>query len=138
MAKVGAVVSAIVASSCCWLPPLLILFGVSGAGMVAALEEYRPYTMGVTFAFLAAAFYFTYRPKRAGGTPDCCDPVTKKARRFNMMAINKVMLWCVTAMAVVFLFFPQLVTGLFAPDAGEFTDDMDRVVLRVEGMTCPG
>jgi hypothetical protein len=138
MAKVGTVLSAIMASSCCWLPPLLILFGVSGAGMVAALEEYRPYMIVVTFSFLAAAFYFTYRKKPApAGQADCCAPAAG-ARRFNMMTMNKVMLWGVTALAVVFLFFPQYVTRLIAPETGEFTADMDRTVLRVEGMTCPG
>lgn len=139
VAKVGTVLSAIMASSCCWLPPILILFGVSGAGMVAALEEYRPYMMVVTFSFLGAAFYFTYRPKHApAGAADCCAPAAAGARRFNMMMMNKVMLWGVTAMAVVFLFFPQFVTGLMAPDAGEFTADMNRTVLHVEGMTCQG
>ncbi len=139
VAKVGTVLSAIMASSCCWLPPLLILFGVSGAGMVAALEEYRPYMIVVTFSFLGAAFYFTYRPKRApAGEADCCAPAATGARRFNMMTMNKVMLWGVTAMAVVFLFFPQYVTGMLVPDPGEFTPEMQVTVLHVEGMTCEG
>ena len=106
---------------------------------IVALEEYRPYMMVVTFSFLGAAFYFTYRPKRApAGEADCCAPAAAGARRLNMMTMNKIMLWGVTAMAVVFLFFPQFVTGLMAPDAGEFTADMDRTVLHVEGMTCLG
>ena len=139
MAKVGTVLSAVMASSCCWLPPLLIVFGVSGAGMIAALEEYRPYMIVVTFSFLAAAFYFTYRKQPApAGQVDCCAPAAAGVRRFNMMTMNKVMLWGVTVLAVVFLFFPQYVTRLIAPDTGEFTADMDRTVLRVEGMTCPG
>lgn len=139
IAKAGTVVSAIMASSCCWLPPVLILFGVSGAGMVATLEEYRPLMMVVTFSFLGMAFYFTYRPKRAAaGQEDCCAPAANSGRRFNMMMMNKVMLWAVTVMAVVFLFFPQLVAAMLAPDNGEFTANMDRTVLKVEGMTCPG
>ena len=155
IAKAGTVLSAIMASSCCWLPPLLIVFGVSGAGMVAALEEYRPRFMVVTFSFLAAAFYFTYRPRgKKGG--DCCAAATlplqseastsdessapapaARRSRFNMMAMNKAMLWAVTAMAIVFLFFPQHMTSLFKPD-DEVTADMTRAMLRIEGMTCPG
>ena len=54
-----------------------------------------------------------------------------------MMTLNKVMLWGVTAMAVVFLFFPQFVTRLFSP-GGEFTAEMHRTVFVVEGMTCEG
>ena len=139
IAKVGTIVSAIVASSCCWLPPILLVAGVSGAGMTAALEEYRPYFIVVTFSFLAAAFYMTYRrrPATDGDVEDCCAPAVVSGRRFNMMAMNKIMLWCVTVMAVVFLFFPQAVTGLFA-SGNEFTADMDQTVIKVVGMTCPG
>jgi len=134
------------ASSCCWLPPILILAGVSGAGMSQALESYRVPFMVVTFGFLGIAFYFTYRPRRAnaGGTTDAqpaaepnATPAPPVKRRFNMMAMNKVMLWAVTVMAVLFLFFPQSITGLFAAD-DEFTSDMQRTVLVVEGMTCEG
>jgi hypothetical protein len=50
------------------------------------------------------------------------------------MTMNKLLLWVVTVLAVVFLFFPQAFTS-FAPADGEFTADMDRTVLTVEGMT---
>ncbi|MEO1972676.1 MAG: hypothetical protein ABGX07_14035, partial [Pirellulaceae bacterium] len=42
IAKIGTIVSAIIASSCCWLPPLLLLVGVSGAGMAKTMNDYRP------------------------------------------------------------------------------------------------
>lgn len=107
--------------------------------MTQALEEYRPYFMVVTFGFLAAAFYLTYRPRRtaAGEVEDCCAPVAEGGRRFNMMTMNKIMLWAVTVMAVVFLFFPQSVMGLFASE-NEITDDMAQTRIKVIGMTCPG
>ena len=142
-------VSAIIASSCCWLPLLLLAVGISGAGIASALEAYRPLFIVVTFGFLAAAFYFTYRPRKGAccASADCCaskeageangDPPAGK-RRFNMMALNKVMLWGVTAMAIVFLFFPQYVGKLFGGGGGEFTADMLRTELTVEGMTCEG
>ena len=140
IAKAGTLVSAIMASSCCWLPPLLLVFGVSGAGMIAAIEEYRPYMMVVTFSFLGMAFYFTYRPRRAAaGREDCCAPAANSGRRrFNMMTMNKVMLWAVTVLAIVFLFFPQFVTGMLASGAGEFTADMDRTTVKIAHMTCFG
>ena len=140
IAKAGTLVSAIMASSCCWLPPLLLVFGVSSAGLIAAIEEYRTYMMVVTFSFLGMAFYFTYRPRRAaGGQEDCCAPAANSGRRrFNMMTMNKVMLWTVTALAIVFLFFPQFVTGMLASDTGEFTADMNRTTVKVLHMTCYG
>lgn len=140
IANIGTVVSAIMASSCCWLPPILIVFGISGASMLATIEEYRWVMMTVTFGFLGTAFYFTYRPKKGQAVQeDCCaPPISGGRRRFNMMTMNKIMLWGVTAMAVVFLFFPQIVTAMLTPDAGEFTNDMTRTTLSIQGMTCPG
>jgi len=50
------------------------------------------------------------------------------------MSFNKIMLWVVTAIAVVFLFFPQRLEELTGA-RDEFTDDMVRSVIRIEGMT---
>ena len=50
------------------------------------------------------------------------------------MTMNKVMLWTVTVIAIVFLFFPKGITGLF-PSNDVFTADMDQTVIRIEGMT---
>jgi hypothetical protein len=140
------VLSAIMASSCCWLPPVLIVMGVSGAGMTRALEQYRPVFMAVTFSFLGAAFYFTYRPRRvavaAAGLPsgveDCCAPAPPRRWRFSMMAMNKAMLWAVTALAVAFLFCPQYFTRLFGGGNEQITADMNRLMVKLEGMTCEG
>ena len=81
MAKIGTVVSAIMASSCCWLPVLLLAVGVSGAGIASALEAYRPLFMVVTIGFLAMAFYFTYRPKHAAPGQAEIDLVQKRHPR---------------------------------------------------------
>lgn len=156
IAKVGTIVSAIMASSCCWLPVLLLAVGVSGAGIASALESYRPLFMVVTFAFLGMAFYFTYRPRHAlAGQGNCCsvtlaadsappaafgsaEAPTRPARRFGMMEFNKLMLWAVTALAVVFLFFPQVITRLIGPPEDVITADMTRLVVAIDGMTCEG
>lgn len=149
IATVGTLVSAIMASACCWLPLVLLAVGVSGAGIAATLEEYRPYFMVITFGFLSAAFYYTYRPKKSAetgsghdccaaepaGVEDCCVPGNG---RFNMMAMTKVMLWGVTVMAVVFLLFPSYVGAFLGGDGKTVTDNMNRAVIKVEGMTCEG
>ncbi len=150
IAKIGTILSAIMASACCWLPLLLLAVGVSGAGIAATLETYRPLFMIVTFGFLGAAFYFTYRQKKSAAetghdccptertvADDCCAPPGK--RLFNMMALNKVMLWGVTVLAVAFLFFPSYV-GLFLGTADDATlsENMNQAVFKIEGMTCEG
>ena len=150
IAKVGVLISAVMASACCWLPLVLLAVGVSGAGIASALEVYRPLLIVITFAFLGAAFYFTYRPRKATAcathaccateptdAEECCAPSTQ--RRFNLMAFNKVMLWVVTVLAVAFLFFPSYVGRLVGSGAGPaVTANMNQTVFRVEGMTCEG
>lgn len=150
IAKVGVLVSAVMASACCWLPLGLLAVGVSGAGIASAMEVYRPLFIVITFAFLGAAFYFTYRPRKATAcaadaccatkptdAEECCAPVRK--RRFNLMAFNKVMLWVVTVLAITFLFFPSYVGRLVGSGAGPaVTANMNQTVFRVEGMTCEG
>jgi hypothetical protein len=93
--------------------------------------------MVVTFGFLGVAFYLTYRPRRA--KPMAPDNGSQSAPtlvgpRANIMTFNKVMLWAVTVIAVVFLFFPQAFTSFVTSD-DEFTAEMDRTVIRIEGMT---
>ncbi|MBI2477545.1 MAG: cation transporter [Planctomycetia bacterium] len=150
LTKIGTVASAIMASACCWLPLVLLAVGVSGAGIAATLEAYRPLFIVVTFGFLGAAFHFTYRPKKAaGGAHACCGPEATevedcyapatKGRRFSMMTMNKLMLWVVTVLAIAFLFFPSYVGALLgSADGNQVTDDMNTVVFKMEGMTCDG
>ncbi len=144
IAKVGTIVSAIMASRRCWLPLVLLAVGVSGAGIASTLEAYRPLFIVVTVGCLGAAFYFTYRPKTpvTGGNccateKSCCPPQT--SRRLKMMTVNKAMLWLVTVMAVAFLLFPGYVGTLLGSNSGDsVTENMNRAVIRVEGMTCEG
>ena len=150
IAKIGTLVSAVMASSCCWLPLVLLAVGVSGVGIASTLEAYRPVFLVVTFGFLSAAFYFTYRPRKApaGFGNDCCAAqptvaegccATTGKRRFSMNSMNKIMLWLVTILAVAFLLFPSYVGAfLETGDGREVAADMNRAVLKVDGMTCEG
>lgn len=157
IAKIGAVFSAIMASACCWLPLALLAVGISGAGIAATLETYRPLFIVVTFGFLATAFYFTYRPRKAGEAKHgCCRPVrtagenaqtdccaSAKKSRFSMIAMNKVMLWAVTVLAVAFLLFPNYVGFLLTSreaDSETVAESplVTSTTIAIEGMTCEG
>lgn len=88
------------------------------------LQDYRPIFMTVTFGLLGGAFYLSYRPRgTARGGP-----------RSRIMAFNKVLLWGVTAIAVVLLFVPP---AFFSPTPaeGEVTAEMQRTVMQVKGIT---
>ena len=59
---VGGIAGAILASSCCIAPLVLVTLGVSGAwiGNLTALEPYKWYFVAVTLGFLAAGFWHVY------------------------------------------------------------------------------
>lgn len=59
----GSLIGAILASSCCILPLLLLTLGVSGAwiGRLTALAPYQPIFLLATGGFLAAGFWAVYR-----------------------------------------------------------------------------
>jgi len=158
IAQTGALVSAVLASACCWLPLLLIAFGVSGGALSAKFEALRPVLLPVTFVLLGLAFYFAYRkpktveteasgsgeaccaiPAAANATKPCCPP--EGNRGFNLKRLNKLMLWVVTVLVLAFSFFPNYVGLLLGSgDTASTQIDANRVewTMAVEGMTCQG
>ena len=59
---VGGITGAVVASSCCIVPLVLVTLGISGAwiGNLTALEPYKWYFVALTVGFLAAGFWHVY------------------------------------------------------------------------------
>lgn len=156
IAQIGALGSAVVASACCWLPLLLIAVGISGGAVAATFEAWRPVLLPVTFVLLGVAFYFTYRRPRvaglagsyanasgddcccvpeAGTVEPCCPPGS--ARGMMLKKVNKAMLWVVTAFVLAFAFFPNYVGYLLGgSNTLAMRNDLDIVVVDIEGMTC--
>lgn len=150
-----ALLSALTASSCCWLPLVLIAFGAgSAAAAIAYIEPYRVPVSILALCALAVAFYYTYRkPKTAAeGGGDCCSAVesccSPERSGSIMKTINKIMLWAATAFVLLLLFFPEAIFSLLAgaaPNAGSTADitstnidDTERfesVTIGIEGMT---
>ena len=125
----GAILAAVLASSCCIGPLILAAIGMSGAGFIAPVAEYRPIFIGVTFALIGVAYYFTYWRKRKA----CC-PGERPKRRLA----HEISLWAITAVAVGLAAFPYA-WGHFKGGGVEkaiLQDDLKVVTLRVEGMTC--
>lgn len=68
-----AVAASLVASTCCVLPLVLVLVGVTGAWMVhlQALRPVTPYAIAITAAALVWAGWLLFRPGRAAAA--ACD-----------------------------------------------------------------
>lgn len=73
LSSLGAVIAALLATSCCWLPIALVLLGLSGVGLATRLEAYEPYLMAATAIHLGLGFYWLYLRRGA------CAPRAHKA-----------------------------------------------------------
>lgn len=132
LAQIGALLTAILASACCWVPLLLVGLGISAGSLSFVFEGWRPVMLPITFALLIVAYYFSFRnaegdccstelPENTGG--DCCEPVRKKSSRRK---INQVIFWLVTAFVLAVSFYPNSINSL--------TNDSDRIVISLEGV----
>jgi mercuric ion transport protein len=90
----GGVIGAILASTCCVVPLLLLTLGVSGAwmGNLTALAPYQNYFIAITLVFLASGFWHVYwKPKKACDTDSyCASPASDR--------VVKIALWVATAL----------------------------------------
>lgn len=139
----AAVGSAILSSACCWLPLLLLAFGLSAGGVAGFFETVRPYFLAAAVVFLGAGFYFAYIRKPVCKPGDACAVPNPKLQRFN-----QVMLWVAAVFVIAFALFPYYSPALVrafadsppnATAANGGTDSAATAVTRVfhiEGMTC--
>jgi copper chaperone CopZ len=131
----GAVVTAVLSSVCCWLPLLLITFGVSAAGTSGFLEAYRLYLLGATGLLLAAGFYLVYFRKEQCAPGSACEIPNPRLKRFN-----KIMIWVATVVVLLFAFFPNYAGYLLAgsEDAGAASGTLlaESRAYGIEGITC--
>jgi len=102
----GSVIGAVLASSCCILPLLLITLGASGAwiGNLTALKAYQPVFVTVTLVFLGFGFWLVYgksKPTCEDGD-NCATPTSNR--------VVKSALWIATALVAI-----ALTTDLWAP-----------------------
>lgn len=93
----GGVIGAVLASSCCVVPLLLVMLGMSGAwiGSLTALEPYKPYFLTAAALLLAGGFwhvYFRVRMECADGS--YCD-------RPASGTITRAALWTGTVLAAL-------------------------------------
>ncbi len=96
-------VAALLASSCCVGPLLLVLLGFSGAwiGTLSKLEPYRPFFLGLTLIALAFAGYQIFRTESSCDVQgSCATPRTKR--------LQKITFCFVVALAVIAFGFPYV------------------------------
>lgn len=95
--------AAILASTCCLGPLVLVALGFSGAwiGNLTALEPYRPIFIGAALLALFIAWRRIFRPTVACKPDEIC--ATRQVR-----TTYKLIFWIVTALVLVALGFPYV------------------------------
>jgi len=93
--------AAVLASTCCLGPLVLVLLGISGAwiGNLTALEPYRPWFIGIALIALFFAWRRIYRPLQTCASGEVC--ATPQAR-----TAYKVLFWLVAVLVLVAFAFP--------------------------------
>lgn len=95
----GGVLGAILASTCCVVPLLFVMLGISGAwiGNLTALEPYKPYFATVALLFIGLGFrqvYFKAKPACEDGSY-CAKP--------QSAVLTKSVLWLSTLIVLLAL-----------------------------------
>ena len=107
--SVGGILAGLAAASCCVVPFVLFLAGISGAwiGNLTALEPYRPHFAGFAIACIGYGFYRVYRKPPATCTEDsyCARPASGR--------ITKAGLWIATVIVAIAIFSPYLIARWF-------------------------
>ncbi|MDP2371411.1 mercuric ion transporter MerT [Rhodoferax sp.] len=95
--------AAILASTCCLGPLLLVTLGFSGAWIsnLTVLEPYRPIFIGATLLALYFAYQRIFRPLQACKPGEVCAIP-------QVRSTYKLIFWCVAALAAVALAYPYI------------------------------
>lgn len=102
-ALIGGGLAAILASTCCLGPLLLVALGFSGAwiGNLTVLEPYRPIFIGAALVALYFAWRRIFRPVQA------CEPGEVCAIP-QVRTTYKILFWVVAALVLIALVFPYV------------------------------
>ena len=98
LAALASVAGALLASSCCIAPLVLVTLGASGAwiGNLSVLEPYKAVFAGITFVFLGAGYWWIYhKPKVACEGSYCASPVSNR--------LTKSALWLAVSLVILAL-----------------------------------
>lgn len=132
LSAVGAVLSALASSACCWIPLLLVGFGLSAGGLSAWFEQNRLLFLVLAGGFLALGFYLAYFT----GTR-CDESCACSGRVSRVQRLSRGLLWISAVVVIAFASFPKYVGALMG-DGGTLAAAplQETVAMKVDGMTC--
>lgn len=82
VAAAGGLIGAVLASSCCVLPLVLVSLGVTGTwiGSLTALEPYKPWFIAAAVALIGYGFWYVYfrKPEPCADDSYCAKPESSR------------------------------------------------------------
>ncbi|MBI1334884.1 MAG: hypothetical protein GC165_18615 [Armatimonadetes bacterium] len=88
---------AALANACCWVPPLLLAVGGTGARFAKVLDPYRPYLLAFMVVQLVWGFRNAYRSHKG-----CCGEDDKHARRVRIITM-----WIIAIIVIALNLIPH-------------------------------
>lgn len=135
LATAGSSCAAVLSSACCWLPLLLLTFGLSAGGVASFFEAWRWPLVALAGVLLGIGFYTAYRPSQSADG-QCCSGSPRRRRW------QRGMLWVAAAFVGAMVLFPNYVQRLIAspsvPALARTDDTTTALIVPVKGMTCEG
>ena len=134
--------AAIASSLCCIAPALALIGGITGAaGAFAWIEPLRPYLLGMAVISLSIAWYL-HLTKKDNCKGDSCS-CAESARRQPSWMHSRAFLIAITAFALTAGTYPYMLgwinkTHHSAVQTAPTSDDVETLVLDIDGMTCTG
>jgi copper chaperone CopZ len=128
-ALTGGVFAGIAASLCCIGPLVALSLGLGGFAASAWFAQWRPVLLGVTFVFLAVAWYLTYRRPKVDCDDDSCARPPGKAARLS--------LWLGTLVALVAAVYPALPASSHQINTAAVSASDAKFSVLIPSMDCP-
>lgn len=128
----------IIASLCCIIPLILIIFGLTSTSVALKFVQYKPYFIGLSIVFLAGSLWYFFRK----GVCSACAPNENKISKkwFVGTAIGFHLL---TFAVLLYLLMPAISPFLYGlssvQNTASFVDnplELSQLNLKISGMTC--
>lgn len=107
IASLSSIFAALLASSCCWLPFVLIGFGVSSGAIAAKVSAFRPLFLLIALAALGYSVFLYIKKKKS---PACCEGESKKRFDLHLLSLISTTL-IVIAIACYPLYYPLIMSS---------------------------
>lgn len=124
----------IIASLCCVIPLILIIFGLSSASLALKFVKYKPYFIILSVAFLTGSLWYFFKKKR------CCSPEENLNKKwFIGIALGVHLL---TFLLLLYVLMPNISPFLYNLSFGKTESRTSnnpisqQLSLKISGMTC--